>query len=323
MTLLRTAGGPVAYGIDEAWDKLTPDQMKTAGRSFVIGYAGENTTGKNLTPDQVAAYHAAGIAVIFVYEFSTTAVHGGASAGSANARLTVSQARAAGYPEGCALAFAVDENTSPHPSIVDAYAKAFTSVSHANHYRSMDYGGLATVKRCADLKLTDLHWQTYAWSNGVWDDRAAIRQVQNGVVIAGKNVDLDVAMVPDFGAWMGDIMAGLTDAQLQELLRVAHNADQYGWSLHSELDAAPSVIVGVGAAPKPFPNVLKQTLRQLLDKVDAIQAAVTAPTPVTLTDAQIATLAAQVTASHPKLGAGDEPAIVEALKTFFGPAVSA
>lgn len=58
-------------------------------------------------------------------------------------------------------------------------------------------------------------------------------------------------------------------------------------------------------------------------KLDAILKAVTTPAVLTLTDAQITQLATQVTAAHPKLGAGDEPAIVDALKTFFGPAVRA
>lgn len=56
---------------------------------------------------------------------------------------------------------------------------------------------------------------------------------------------------------------------------------------------------------------LNKQIRQLL-----------AGAPVTLTDAQISQLAAQVTANHPKLGVGDEPAIVDALKKFFTPAVS-
>lgn len=206
----------VAYGIDEAWARLTPAQVRAAGKTFVVGYVGQDTTGKNLTKSEVDAYRAAGVAVLLVYEYSATAVHGGASAGTTDADLAVRQAQALGYPQGCAIAFAVDEDTSPNPSIVDAYARAFTARVRAAGYRSMVYGGLATVRRCADLGLTDLQWQTYAWSGTptTWDPRVAIRQVQNGVTIAGKDVDLDTAMTTDYGAWApgigGDTMA-MTD----------------------------------------------------------------------------------------------------------------
>jgi hypothetical protein len=148
-----------------------------------------------------------------VYEYSTTAIAGGAAKGTRDAGIAIAAARALGYPTGCTIAFAVDEDISANPSAVDAYARAFTMACHAAGYRSMDYGGLATVKRCADLGLTDLHWQTYAWSGRptVWDPRVAIRQTQNAVTIAGRQVDLDTAMVDDFGAWSQEAQMEQTD----------------------------------------------------------------------------------------------------------------
>jgi Domain of unknown function (DUF1906) len=190
-------------GIDEAWSRLTAAEATAAGITFVIGYVSEDRS-KNLTRAEIDAYHAVGIDVLLVYEFSATAVEGGAAEAHRNSGVAISQARALGYPAGCALGFAVDQDTTGNPSMVDAYARAFTGDCHAAGYRSFVYGGLATVRYCADHGLADLLWQTFAWSGTptIWDARAAIRQVAVEVTIAGQEVDLDVAMATDIGAWL-------------------------------------------------------------------------------------------------------------------------
>jgi hypothetical protein len=285
---------PSHYGLDEAWGRLTPTQVKAAGKEFVIGYLGEDIA-KDLSASEIAAYHAAGVAVLFVYEYSTTAVHGGASKGTANATLACQQAIARGYPKGCAIAFAVDENTSGNPSIVDAYAKAFTAVCHANGYRSMEYGGLATVKRCADLKLTDLHWQTYAWSNNTWDTRVTIRQYQNGVTLAGQDVDLDVAVVDDYGAWMPG-----AEVALEETVPASgnRNAGTVLSDLWNEEMNGHSGYVATDKSPR----------QRLLERVDANVAAVLAavgkPVQVTLDDATKQALVTAVTGALQTLSVG-------------------
>jgi hypothetical protein len=273
----------VAYGIDEAWARLTPAQVRAAGKDFVIGYVGQDTTGKNITKSEVDAYRAAGVAVLLVYEYSATAVHGGASAGTTDADLAVRQAQALGYPQGCAIAFAADEDTSANPSIVDAYARAFTARVHAAGYRSMVYGGLATVRRCADLRLTDLQWQTYAWSGTptTWDPRAAIRQVQNGVTIAGADVDLDTAMTADYGAWApgfgGDTLSTAAESQVQSVFQAVF---------------AGGSDCGAGTPIKANPDLGDTGGNSLIDKLDYLLQLAQHGQAVTLTDAQIAALIA-------------------------------
>lgn len=252
------------YGIDEAWERLTPTELKTLGKDFVVGYVSEDNTGKNLTVEEVQAYHAAGLSVLLVYEYSTTAVHGGTSKGHADASIAIAHAQALGYPTGCAIAFAVDENTSNNPSIIDGYASAFTANCHGAGYRSMDYGGLATVRRCADLHLTDLHWQTYAWSNGVWDPRVAIRQIQNDIILNGKNVDFDTAMVDDYGAWMGDNMASMAQGDWDALI----------WRVEALINNLP--VVEGGPLKGQESNKLHDALQALTDAVTALQTEVKA-----------------------------------------------
>jgi len=209
-------------GIDEAWSRLTPAQAVAAGVSFVIGYVSYDPS-KNITPAEIDAYHAAGIGVLLIWEYSITAAEGGSALGHSNAAAAIAQARAAGYPQVCALGFAIDEDETPHPSNITGYARAFTTDAHMAGYRTFIYGGLATVSYAADNFLADLLFQTYAWStrNGVtvWDPRVAIRQVHNGVQIAGHDVDLDVAMVDDIGAWMPGNGSGQVTPEEHEWLR--------------------------------------------------------------------------------------------------------
>ncbi len=44
-------------------------------------------------------------------------------------------------------------------------------------------------------------WQTYAWSGGMWEPRAHIRQYHNSVNLAGASVDYNRSMQADFGQW--------------------------------------------------------------------------------------------------------------------------
>lgn len=189
------------YGIDEAWQRLSPAEVKAAGKTFVIGYVSEDTTGKNIARAEIDAYHAAGLDVLLVYEYKPKAYLDGAPRGRKDAGIAVDRAKALEYPSGCTIAFAIDADTSGNPSVIADYCRAFTEEVHSAGYRTMVYGGLSTIRYCMATKLADYFWQTYAWSNGIWENGVTIRQYQNGVKINNKDVDFDMAMVPEFGQW--------------------------------------------------------------------------------------------------------------------------
>ncbi len=310
------------FGIDEAWARLTPAQCVAAGKTFVVGYISEDNTGKNITRAEIDAYRAVGIAVLLVYEYSTTAVHGGAAKGHRDAAIAIAGARAVGYPPGCAIGFAVDEDTRPDPSIIDAYCRAFTADVRAARYRSMDYGGYACVKRAADLGLADLHWQTYAWSGGAWDPRAAIRQVQNGVFLDGRDIDLDTALVDDFGAWMPgpNTNGALTVATIDDVYTLLVN-DIDGGSLDAQnvlhwrlrgIQDQDDALLAAGPFGKPATPGLKQ-LAATLDQVLAVLAVLkTGGVDVAALAAQVA---AAVIAHHDALTDADQPEIEAAVRT--------
>jgi len=54
--------------------------------------------------------------------------------------------------------------------------------------------------------LVTFGWQTYAWSNGQWDDRALLRQVQNNAQLGPAQVDNDEAAF-----WNSTATLGLND----------------------------------------------------------------------------------------------------------------
>lgn len=263
------------FGIDEDWQRLTPQQLLAAGRTFAIGYVSEDNTGKNITGPEIQAYRDAGVSVLLVYEYSTTAIAGGAAKGRRDALIAIQHAEQVGYPVGCTIAFAIDQDTTTNPSSIDPYCGGFTNTCHDYGYKSMVYGGYSTVKDALNLGLADYAWQTYAWSGTptLWDPRVAIRQVQNGAVIAGKQVDLDTAMIDDFGLWEAEMTTNiiLDDPQAGEI----YNANGWIYAI-SQLFKKATIAYGnnssaVGDADVPF--VVK--FLALVDQVDAIQTTVT------------------------------------------------
>lgn len=67
--------------------------------------------------------------------------------------------------------------------------------------RTAAYGSYKVIKYLFDNRLISYGWQTYAWSYEQWEPRAHIRQYQNGVNLAGHEVDYNESMAADFGQW--------------------------------------------------------------------------------------------------------------------------
>ena len=67
--------------------------------------------------------------------------------------------------------------------------------------RTGAYGGIYVISSLFNAGKIKYGWQTYAWSDGQWDGRAQVRQVENGMTIAGGSCDVDEAIAADFGQW--------------------------------------------------------------------------------------------------------------------------
>ena len=82
-------------------------------------------------------------------------------------------------------------------SALNSYFDGVASV--IGRSRTGAYGGYHVIKELFDNGKITWGWQTYAWSNGLWDKRAQLRQVLNG--IDGGDVDKDLGVAADFGQW--------------------------------------------------------------------------------------------------------------------------
>lgn len=188
--------------IDEAWAKAGPDTVKAAGYAGIIGYVSQSTTGKNLARADIDAIHAAGLDVGLVYEYNPQSALGGYVQGQRDAYIAVAHAQGLGTPKGVCLYAAVDWNVeSVQLATVAKYARGFADVARNAGYRYGIYAGYRPCAYLAQAGYDGLLWQTYAWSGGQWLDGVAIRQVANGIIIAGTDVDRDEAETIDWGQW--------------------------------------------------------------------------------------------------------------------------
>jgi len=189
---LPRAGVDYAYG--------TPDlgRLKAAGNTFICRYLGGDPA-KDLTPKEALRLSHAGFDLITVFEETAQRALGGLPAGVTDAVHAQELLNKIGAPHA-AIYFACDWDVQPDqvPSI-RAYFKGATE--QLGHYRVGVYGGYAVVHELMSLDNIRYGWQTYAWSQGRWTPHAQLRQIQNGVKLAGVECDLDRAVAADFGQW--------------------------------------------------------------------------------------------------------------------------
>lgn len=246
-----------AYGIgvDEAWSKALAEQLKAGGYSFIIGYVSQDTTGKNLTKDDVQAAHLAGLDVGLVYEFSATSALGGSTAGARDANIAVAHAREIGAPQGICLYAAIDFNATPAqlPLCLD-YMMAYHEFCVATNFDSGSYGGKTVIDYLDNHQYKGRLWQTYAWSHGLWNPHVSIRQLKNGVTIAGANVDIDELETPNWGQWRANMSRTLTDEDIQAVVaaifnhKIGGSNNGAGQEFHFQVSDTRDMIVAGGSS---------------------------------------------------------------------------
>lgn len=182
-------------GLDYAWSKPSVSAIQAGGYRFVLRYLSTPTqppNGKVITSAELHALLAAGIEVGLNWEHTSGDALRGGPGGTADATEAVRQAKALGYPKGCTIYYSVDfDETASQADEVAAYIRAARAVTALAGYRVGAYGGFDTIRRLFDGHLIDDGWQTYAWSEGHWDTRAAMRQVKNGITVGGADCDLN------------------------------------------------------------------------------------------------------------------------------------
>lgn len=186
-------------GVDYAWDRPTPAELVAAGKHFACRYHSWDPS-KNLTRAEANRLAAAGIWCVSNWEATANGALEYQKA-RAVAIAAADQADDCGQPADRPIYFSVDFDASP-AQLAGPVASYFRIIAdEIGHHRVGAYGGYRTIKYLFDNDLISWGWQTYAWSGEQWDDRAHIRQYHNGVNIGGNDVDLDRAMVADYGQW--------------------------------------------------------------------------------------------------------------------------
>jgi len=283
----------VIQGVDYANPRPSAAALRAAGKQFVIRYLSPNTTNnprKTITGAEITDFRNNGLDIGLVWESTTSRATQGAAAGTSDARAAEKVRKALGIPV-TGIFFAVDEDTSG-ASVADYFHGVVNEIGLA---RTGAYAGIKVIKYLFDHSLIHYGWQTYAWSGGEWDARAQVQQYHNGQTVAGADVDLCRAMVPEWGQWHAanppsvppPVEDELSAEDVQTILAaiakiddaVSHTAEfdpnaagQYQHSLSAVIDGLQNDLAEVKAQSASNGGQLST----LSSKVDALAAAVKA-----------------------------------------------
>lgn len=153
---------------------------------------------KSLSRAELAGLQSHGTRVVAVWENGAMDMLGGYQAGMRAAQQAQQGLASLGIPHA-AVYFAADFAVSPQQQgAVNDYLRGAASV--VGLHRTGLYGSYLALKGAFDAHLVQYGWQTYAWSGGLWDARAALRQYSVDQYRAGTVVDLNVAVHRDYGA---------------------------------------------------------------------------------------------------------------------------
>lgn len=184
------------FGVDYSMARPDPATLASRGVKLVGRYlwpASYNTKG--ITRAEYDALRAHGIDVFFIYEETGSELLAGHDAGVRVATAAESLLAELGL-ENLPVYFNADLNVTPEQ--VTAILAALDGIASViGVERAGLYGGLAAIKAAFDADKIRWGFQTYAWSAGVWDDRAQLRQWSNGQW--GDTVDFTRAMVAEYG----------------------------------------------------------------------------------------------------------------------------
>jgi len=188
-------------GVDYAFARPNPVAMKAAGVTFVCRYASKikpNGTWnpKDVTPAEVAALHAAGIALILNWEQSAGDALGGASLGSMHGIAAKARAETLGYPHELPIVKSCDTGvTRAQLPTVEAHLRAFAAAIAP--YPLGVYGGTTVIDLVGDICV--LGWQANASS---WSPHPSSNvHVRQRTQAADHQTDPNECVQP-FAAWL-------------------------------------------------------------------------------------------------------------------------
>lgn len=152
---------------DYSWGRPDLHRLHDAGCVGVIRYLGPGNGGRDVTRDEVARIHDAGLALGVVWETTTTAALAGWQAGWHDFDAANRYADSVGLPDDTPIAYAVDTDVTVEQAR-GPIAETFHGVIARGAHRPVRPYGEAVVLDvlCGELKLMPCGWQCAAWSLG-------------------------------------------------------------------------------------------------------------------------------------------------------------
>jgi hypothetical protein len=195
-------------GCDYSWDRPDLNCLWGKGARFIVRY-GSRDTSKNLSKSELNSALAVGMGVAVVWQEGKTQMLRGYSGGQTDARDAVALFDGLGLP-GIPIYFSCDQDyeacSSADKTKINDYCNGAKSI--VGKSRMGGYGDDTFCKVQLDAGRIIYGWQTYAWSEGQWEPRCQLRQVQNNVTVCGGKIDWDESWATDFGQWPRPLAAG-------------------------------------------------------------------------------------------------------------------
>jgi hypothetical protein len=224
------------------------DAMRVAGVSGVSRYLSlpqADTAWKRITLTEYVNLRGAGFDVLLNWEYAADDWLGGATAGQLHAAYAVQQARALGYPAGCAIPGSADFNMTHDQWNGPGwqYARAYSQGIRAGGYRAGVYGPWDVLEWCATTGWFDMYWQagmSTSWSGGrnaaLWPG-AHLRQ-RYETTIGGVQCDVNDIIQANYGQYAVD--AATTGGDMpgeyspDTARAIAIGATQYGYVQYTD-----------------------------------------------------------------------------------------
>jgi hypothetical protein len=189
-------------GADYSYDPPDLNCLKSNhGVRFIVRYASRNPD-KNLTKSELDSALSKGINVCVVWQEGKTQMERGYSGGQTDARDADNFIKGLGL-SGIPIYFACDQDyeaaTSDKKAKINDYCNGTKSI--IGLARNGGYGDDTFCKAQFDAGRISWGWQTYAWSEGMWDSRCQLRQVKNDQAVCSGTIDWDEAWAEDYGQW--------------------------------------------------------------------------------------------------------------------------
>lgn len=202
-------------------DRAFMDCLKASGVSGIARYLTNSPTDpRQITPQEVADAHAAGLAVHLVFEMNPTYPgYFTFPRGAEDCRQAVARLRELGAPQGTVVYFAVD--TDINPALVDVYMNGVDSMRTPQISPGVyGYQRMCEHARANYPEFGKHLWETYGTPTGPLDLWQHTQEARCGV-----SVDLNDATVAGWLPQEGDDM--FTDEDRRKLNRVYDHLEAY------------------------------------------------------------------------------------------------